>query len=227
MYFTKNSSISHTHQHIQHLLDFLEASPMAIGLLEACNFGAVRLQEGRGRLFQAVAAYAHAQEQLNLQKAATTAFHAQWDELRRTQRMHLVAVRRALGSQAKSLLSPSPEAYFNWLTHTSLFYKTILENPDYIEQLRQHGLLVEAFEEAKQKIDELVNRKQLQSQAVEALRLANQESQEQQRALQQWLREFNLASPLAFRQVPSLLALLRPTAPRKSKKSQRVVTAQA
>lgn len=235
MFFTKNSSISHTHQHIQHLLDFLEDSPIALGLLEAYNFGVGRLQEGRGLLFQAVAAYANAQVQLNLQKAATVAFHEQWIELRRLHQLHLLAARRVLGSESKTLLSKSPDAYLNWLTHTRSFYNVILENGELQEQLRQQGILIESLAEVNQKLDELVMRKKLQTQAVEALRLANQTSQQQQRALQQWYREFSLAAPLAFRQVPSLLALLHPISPRKSKKQrtqtrakkQTVVAAQA
>lgn len=217
MFFTKNSSISHTHQHIQHLLDFLEASPIAPGLLESTNFGMARLQEGRGLLLQAQVAYATAQDQMRAQKAATDAFHELWSELRRSQQMHLSAVRSVLGSQALPLSSIRSEAYFNWLSQACSFYQTILENADYQEKLRQQGILVEAFAESYQKIEQVVARKNLQSQAVEALRLANQTSQQQQRLLQQWIRELNLAAPLAFRQVPSLLAMLRPVTQRKSK----------
>ncbi|MFN8446158.1 MAG: hypothetical protein U0175_35535 [Caldilineaceae bacterium] len=226
MFFTKNSSISHTHQHIQHLLDFLEASPMALGLLESTNFGAARLQEGRAILQGAQMAYANVQEQMRNQKAATVTFHELWNELRRIQKLHLNAVRSVLGSDALSLPNPRSEAYFNWLEQSRAFYKTILENADAQERLRQGGILVEAFVESYQKIEQVVARKNLQSQAVEALRLANQTSQQQQRALQQWVRELNLAAPLAFRQVPSLLAVLRPVAPRKSKKDTKVVATQ-
>ena len=229
MFFTKNSSISHTHQHIQHLLDFLEASPLALGLLESTNFGAARLQEGRGLLQGAQMAYANVQDQMRQQKAATAAFRTQWDELRRMQQMHVSAVRRVLGSAAQTLPNMRAEAYFNWLEQSRSFYKVILESADMQEKLRLQGILVESFAEAAQKVEMVVASKKLQAQAVEALRLASQSSQIQQQTLKQWQRELMLAAPLAFRQVPSLLAVLRPVTPRKSKEqaSKKKESAQA
>ncbi|MFN8441782.1 MAG: hypothetical protein U0175_13470 [Caldilineaceae bacterium] len=210
MVFTRNSSIYQFLAFWIHILNFLEGSLEAQGLLERFGMNATQLQRGRALLTQLQAALQQVGEQRSKQKAATDSFRAEWRKARQLYQLHVQAARRGLGRDASHFVSASPKRYLAWLTQAQAFYAALLDNAGYLEQMRQLGVPTEELQRASQMVATMVGNKDLQTQHLAEKRTAMRQRDLAFVEAKQWFEALDKVARIAFRQQPALLKAIRP-----------------
>ena len=210
MYFTRNTSIYQFLAFWIHILNFLEGSLEAQGLLERFGMNAAQLQRGRVLLMQLQAAIQQVSEQQSKQKAATDSLRAQWRKARQLYQLHVQAARRGLGRDASHLVGASPKRYLAWLTQAQAFYAALLGNADYLDQLRQLGVPTEELQRASQMVAEMVSNKDQQTKHLVEKRTAKRQRDLAFAEAKQWFEALDKVAKIAFRQQPALWKAMHP-----------------
>lgn len=210
MYLTRNSSIYQFLAFWIHILNFLEGSLEAQGLLARFGMNAEQLQRGRTLLNQLQTAIQQVSDQLSRQKAATDSFRAEWRRARQLYQLHVQAARRGLGRDASHLVSASPKRYLAWLTQAQAFYAGLLGNDGYLEQMRQLGVPTEELQRANQMVAAMVANKDLQTQHLVEKRTAKRRRDLAFAETKQWFEALDKVARIAFREQPALWKAMHP-----------------
>ena len=210
MYFTRNTSIYQFLAFWIHILNFLEGSLEAQGLLERFGINTTQLQRARSLLSQLQVALQQVGDQQSKQKAATDSFRADWRKARQIYQLHVQAARRGLGRDASHFVSASPKRYLAWLTQAQAFYAALLDNAGYLEQMRQLGVPTEELQRASQMVMAMVANKDLQTQHLAEKRTAMRQRNLAFAEAKQWFEALDKVAKIAFREHPALLKAIRP-----------------
>ena len=210
MYFTRNTSIYQFLAFWIHILNFLEGSLEAQGLLERFGMNATQLQKARALVNQLQAAIQQVSDQRSKQKAATDSFRAQWQKARHLYQLHVQAARRGLGRDASHFVSASPKRYLAWLTQAQAFYAALLDNAIYLEQMRELGVPSEELQRASQMVAAMAANKDQQTQHLAEKRTAMRQRDLTFAEAKQWFEALDKVARIAFRGQPALLKAIRP-----------------
>lgn len=216
MLYAKQKTITGFHVYADHLLSFLESTYEAQPLLERFGYTVQRLQEGRQLLEQAKVAYQTVQSLREQQKESTRAVHQEWKIVRRRYQVQAQTARRVLGNDMPVTVTAitHTRGYSRWVSEAQSFYSAILNNPTSVQKLNQVSITPDELTRSAQLIQELMNRKVMQTTMRRDLLDGNQNRQQQQQAAEIWIRELLRVAPLAFRNHPGLLAALDALTPR-------------
>lgn len=182
-------------------------------LLAGIGYDEQVIAEGRDLLDDALRKFQVNKNEDAGRSIAYDEYSEKWNQADEVYRKHRKIARIVFGSdpgmlEKLSMLRRIPNSYGMWINSTQIFYKTLLENPDYLARMQRLNFTEEDANKAIQELEELKRLRNIymkeKGEAQDATRMKDAAFEK----IDDWMSEFYAVSRIALEERPELLESL-------------------